>query len=102
MTDNRSSKSKFARAFAKEVAKASGLEALLSHYKVFCESSRREKSAGSGLARAGTRHHVCSYSLEPVLTSAFACTFQSRSAESQLSAPEPDKSARNPFVQEVP
>jgi hypothetical protein len=61
----------------------------------------KEKHAGSGLARAGTEHHVFSYSLEPALGLAFACTFQSRPAELQLSALEPDKSARKPFTQEV-
>jgi hypothetical protein len=62
----------------------------------------KEKHAGSSLARAGMGHHVCPYSLESVLTSAFASTFRSQPAESQLSAPEPDKSARKPFTQEVP
>jgi hypothetical protein len=62
---------------------------------------REDKHAGSGLARAGTEHRVCSYSLEPALSLVFACTFRSRPVELQLSAPEPDKYARVPFIQEA-
>jgi hypothetical protein len=67
----------------------------------FLRRLTKEKRVGSGVARAGTDNNFRSYALEPVLTSVFAYTFRGRPAESHLLAPEPDKSARKSFAQEV-